>query len=175
MLALGAACGAPQAPPAAPEPSVAPSVIAKSSPPPAPAETSPRPDATPATVETPPSFGTIASTGGLLGAWEASAGYCQVNVIAVGGRTSSGVTFTRQLGDFDRLLTAVVRSKGSKGSSGVVVDVSKPSRQVVIKAAQCAHFDVRVPGGGGGADVEIDCDAGEGARVKASLHAASCH
>ena len=175
-LALGAACGAPHGPPpAAPAPIAAPSVIATPSPPPALAETSPRSGATPATVEAPGSFGTFASTGGLLGAWEASAAYCQVSVIAAGGRTSSGVMFTRQLGDFQSpALTAVVRSKGS---SGVVVEVGRPSRQVVIKAKQCARFEVRVPGGAGGvgADVEIDCDAGEGARVRASLHAASCH
>ncbi len=169
-LALGAACGAPHAPPpAAPTPITAPSVTA-----PAPVETSPRPDVTPAAVDAPPSFGTFASTGGLLGAWEASAGYCQVSVISKDGRTASGVMFTKRLGDFVPALTAVVRSQGP---SGVVLEVGNPARTLVLKARQCARFDVRVPAGatGVGADVEIDCDAGQGARVKASLHAASCH
>jgi hypothetical protein len=127
----------------------------------------------PEIVDASPSFGTFASTGGLLGAFEASPGYCQLSMIAKDGQTSSGVLFTKRLGDFHPSLTALVTPKGS----GVVVEVGNPSRMLALKAKQCSRLDVRVPSGAGGtgADVEIDCDAGGGARVRASLHAASCH
>jgi len=119
-----------------------------------------------------PSFGTFASTGGLLGAWEASPAYCQVTVMAKDGQTVTGVMFTRRLGDFHPSLTAMATSKGT---SGAVVQVGNPARMLVLKPKQCRRLEVKVPAGGTGADVEIDCDGGEGARVKASLHAPSCH
>ena len=115
--------------------------------PPAPEKTSPRSDATPATVDAPPSFGTFASTGGRLGSWEASAGYCQVHVMVEGGRTASGVMFKRRLDELDPALTAMVTSQGT---FGVVVEVGKPSRTLVLKAKQCARLEVKIPGGAGG-------------------------
>jgi hypothetical protein len=65
----------------------------------------------------------------------------------------------------------------SLGRARVFVETFDPLRSVGIRENACRRFEVRhvpQPVGRLGADVELDCDACDGGRVVASLHAQSC-
>ena len=52
-----------------------------------------------------------------------------------------------------------------------------PFRKVDIGREACTRFEVRhvsLPDGRLGADVELNCDTGDGGRITGSLHALSC-
>ncbi len=165
MVLVG--CAAPTARTVTPEPAppVAspPMYVATVAPPPPPAP------------EPPPSFGTIVSTGGLLGSWTFPAGYCQATVLVKGGLRREGFLFSQRLGAFEHTFTVISESGRPKG---VAIETLSPSRNVVLSPKQCARFDLRVQksdDGSLGADVEVDCSSGDGGRVTASLHAPRCH
>jgi hypothetical protein len=135
---------------------------------------------TPPVYDTAPVYGTVASTGGMLGAWSKAANFC-----------SSGVNTTAAFG------TTTIVSFGQRGPGGgfvpndyrldtgaingrivrVAVMTSEPYREVELRPQACARFEVQqhpAPDGTLGADVELDCNTGDGERVMASIHAASC-
>jgi hypothetical protein len=59
----------------------------------------------------------------------------------------------------------------------VIVHRTDPLRQVALRIDSCRRYEVRhvpQPDGRIGADIELDCDTEDGARVTASLHALSC-
>jgi hypothetical protein len=124
-----------------------------------------------------PSLGTYSSTGGLLGAWTVHATSCKSAAMKSANGIRLGAMFNAD--DSNRGLdgfTFGVRTEG--GTSLIKVFRLAPSlREVQLERKACTRFDVTnrlQPDGSIAADVELDCDAGDGGRVVASLHAASC-
>jgi hypothetical protein len=125
-------------------------------------------------------LGTFGSSGGLLGAWSVRAKACSSSASQDGFGTHTNVTFdekqTHRITGAD--VNTGVYSGGPFGPRTVViVDHPSPWRQVALRREACARFEVAhhvQPDGSIGADVELDCDTGDGGRVVASLHASSC-
>jgi hypothetical protein len=121
-------------------------------------------------LEVPP-LGTFASTGGLLGEWTMTAGYCQSLVSEKDGQTTIGVLFTK---DVDRLFVA----KFAPGRQpAIAIKMINPSRELDVRRDQCARFDAQarlLPDGAIDVDIDLECNVREGARVTASLHASHC-
>jgi hypothetical protein len=117
------------------------------------------------------SLGTFASSGGLLGTWSKTSYYC-ASSITESLTTMTVVSFADNHHQWFSLSTGK-----SRGQDTVFVETSDPLRSVDIHKNACRRFEVRhipQPGGRLGADVELDCDTGDGGRVLASLHAQSC-
>jgi len=118
-------------------------------------------------------MGNFASTGGLLGAWETTATSCHsgVSTSPMGANTVVWFAHGSRYSAF-QLSTGVI-----SGRMNVWVQRSAPFRQVDLERSRCARFEVQQrpqPDGTLGADIELDCGAGDGGRVTASIHAASC-
>jgi hypothetical protein len=127
-----------------------------------------------------PALGTFGSNGGLLGAWSIRAVACSSSASQDGPETHTNVTFLEK--EHHRFLGADlstgVFSGGPFGSQTVaIVTRPDPLRQVSLSREACRRFEVAhhaQPDGSIGADVELDCDTGDGGRVVASLHGAGC-
>jgi hypothetical protein len=128
-----------------------------------------------------PVYGTLGASGGLLGQWSRIVDAC-----------SSGVDISAAFGN-----TTVVRfdhvdprsrhgiTDGFEINAGMVngklmrvaVQRVDPHREVELRREMCRRFEVELrpqPDGTVGADIELDCDTGDGGRVVASVHAPSC-
>ena len=120
-------------------------------------------------------LGTFSSSGGLLGAWATTANYCSSGVSKDRFGTTTIVSFAHKAGRFHPFELTTGAVSGKPGM--VLLETGDPFRQLQLDAARCARFDVQQriqPDGTLGADVELDCDTGDGNRVTASIHAASC-
>jgi hypothetical protein len=125
-------------------------------------------------------LGTFGSSGGLLGAWSVRAKACSSSASQDVLGTHTNVTFDER--ETRRILGADVNTGVYSGGkfgprTVVIVDRPNPLRQVALRREACARFEVAhhvQPDGSIGADVELDCDTGDGGRVVASLHASNC-
>lgn len=118
-------------------------------------------------------MGSFASTGGLLGTWDTTATRCHSGVSTSAGDVITVVRFEHGRHSSFELGTGAVSGRINM----VDVQTSSPYRRVELERSQCARFEVqqrRQPDGTLGADIELDCGTGDGGRVTASLHAASC-
>jgi hypothetical protein len=115
-------------------------------------------------------LGSFASSGGLLGTWSVSAARCHSGMIDRKPLGPVSIVYFKRGGDE---LSTTVNSR----HTNVWVHRGSPFREVDIAPEACRRFEVRhvmQPDGRIGADVELDCDTGDGGRVTASLHAPSC-
>jgi hypothetical protein len=123
--------------------------------------------------DTTPVHGTVTSTGGVLGAWSKAVSFCSSGVSMV---AAVGTITSVSLGNVStgvRLSTSAINGKVSR----VSVMNFEPFREVELRPEACARFEVQqhpMPDGAFGADVELDCKTDDGARVVASVYAASC-
>jgi hypothetical protein len=162
-MALSGCAGPPPAPPPVP--------VAAEEPPPR-ALPPPPPDPAPP----PPSFGTFSSTGGLLGEWSISAGFCQSNVTQSPRGTVTGALFARQAGFGSGRVADLITGVGDS-MSRIVIWRHEPDRQIELRRELCTRYGLEHElhaDGSLSVDVEVDCDVGNGARVVASLHAPAC-
>ncbi len=121
-----------------------------------------------------PSYGTFASTGGMLGTWNATAGHCDSGANQMGGDTMSWANFEE--GSRGGEYSLRVGAESGKVDS-VAIQRARPYRSVDISREQCLRFDAKLrmqSDGSMAADVEIDCIAPDGGRVTASIHDAAC-
>jgi hypothetical protein len=120
-----------------------------------------------------PPLGRFASSGGLLGVWNTTANFCASGVTAGADGTTTVVWFSGGFFSHVELSTGVVAGKLVL----VSVQSASPYRKVDLSPEQCTRFEVQQrPEADGtlGADIELDCDGGNGGRITASIHAASC-
>ena len=124
----------------------------------------------------PPSFGTFSSTGGLLGEWSVSAGYCQSNVSQSPSGTVTGALFAKQAGSGSGRVADLITNVGDS-MLRITIWRHEPARQIELRRESCTRYGLKhelQPDGTLAVDVEVDCDVGGGARVVASLHAPNC-
>ncbi len=106
----------------------------------------------------------------MLGEWSTTANYCATRaswtkIVWVAHRSGHYVDFQITLGVSSGKVVMVTMQK------------SDPRREIQLHPEDCQLFDVRThvePDGSLGADVELDCQGGDGARVTAAIHAESC-
>lgn len=126
-----------------------------------------------------PALGRFGASGGQVGAWSAEAVRC-VGSATTGPRPMTNVVFaeTRRHSFLGGWVGTGIVSDSRSGPS-TFVSAHRPGTDLPAKLRQeaCARFEVAhhvQPDGTIGADVELDCDTGDGRRFVASLHAATC-
>ncbi len=127
-----------------------------------------------------PVLGRFGASGGKVDAWSADAVRCVWSTLSAGPVTMTSVVFAEKRGRSPSggWVGTVVHSDGRSGPS-TFVSAQRPGTFQPAKLHQetCARFEVAhhvQPDGTIGADVELDCDTGDGRRFVASLHAATC-
>ena len=121
-----------------------------------------------------PSYGTFASTGGMLGTWNATAGHCYSGANQIGDDTMSWANFEE--GSHGSEYSLRLGAEAGKVNS-VAIQRARPYRSVDISREQCSRFDAKLrtqSDGSMAADVEIECTAPDGGKVTASIHDAAC-
>jgi hypothetical protein len=121
-----------------------------------------------------PSYGTFASTGGMLGTWNATAGHCYSGANQSGGDMMSWAKFEEDAHGGGYSLRVGAES-GNVDSIGI--QRMRPYRSVDVSRDQCSRFEAKLrpqSDGSMAADVEIECAMPDGGKVTASIHDASC-
>jgi TPR repeat protein len=147
------------------------SVVAPQIEPPAPAPPTPSAVAPDPKV---PTYGTFASTGGMLGTWNTTAGHCYSGANQIGGDTMSWANFEESSHGSEYSLR--IGAEAGKVDS-VAIQRARPYRSVDVSREQCSRFDAKLrtqSDGSMAADLEIECSMPDGGKVTASIHDAAC-
>jgi hypothetical protein len=128
-----------------------------------------------------PVTGTFASSRGMLGAWTIASDACRASLSDEGAGLVTVVHFGRESAFHDVPTVSPYYTLDVVTVAGQIASVSmsraQPMRSVQVSAAQCTRADARFEPGPDGrviADVELDCDAGNGEHLSAAIHGARC-
>lgn len=122
-----------------------------------------------------PLLGNMWSYGGEIGDWNTTVNYCYTTAHQGTVGSTSLISFAHRTGNFPLMQLNVGSVSGRP--TLVTVQTSDPSREIQLHREDCKQFDMRQhrnTDGSIGADVQLDCETGDGWRFTASIHVESC-